>query len=151
MIRVPFSVPKNQRLAVEAAALLREEAACGTLPSAPEESLPAPPLGFGELPAAQLDLTPLLAELPATVEGLREEYNRVFGLVLARECPPYETEYLAVGETFFRSQQLADIAGFYQAFGLAMSHATPERPDHVALELEFMAFLVVEETTGAGG
>lgn len=124
----------NQLLAQQAADLLREEA--GTEPM---------PLGIGELPAEQLDLLPLLNELAKPLPELRAEYDQVFGLVLARECPPYETEYHATSEAFFRSQQLADIAGFFRAFGLEPSAAAPERPDHLALELEFMAFVLMKK------
>lgn len=125
---------ESQRLACEAADLLREEA--GAQPMR---------LGFGELPPGQLALEPLLAELCKPLDELCDDYDRVFGLVLASECQPYETEYHPNAEAFFRSQQMADVAGFYRAFGLEPSQADPERPDHIALELEFMAFLLMKK------
>jgi TorA maturation chaperone TorD len=124
----------NQQLARDATDLLCGEAGAGD-----------PILGFGELPPEQLDVRPLLLELLGPPHALRAEYDRVFGLVPARECPPYETEYHATAEPFFRAQQLADVAGFYRAFGLDAARATPERPDHLALELEFMAFVLLKK------
>jgi TorA maturation chaperone TorD len=128
--------PESQRLACTAADLLRADAS------------PAVPLGIGELPPEQLDLRPLLADLLKPTAGLRETYDRVFGLVPAPECPPYEIEYHPAGETFFRAQQLADVAGFYRAFGIGP--AVPERPDYLPLELEFMAFLLMKKRLAAG-
>jgi TorA maturation chaperone TorD len=124
----------SQALAASAADLLREAA-----PTAGQT------LGLGELAADNLRLESLLEELAAPVEGLRAEYDRVFGLVPARECPPYETEYHASGDASYRAQQLADVAGFYRAFGLQPSRARPERPDHLAVELEFMAVLLMKK------
>jgi TorA maturation chaperone TorD len=131
--------PASQCLACHAADLLREEAGTTTIP-----------LGFGELPPQQLDLNPVVRALQISREEFTAEYDRVFGLVLSRECPPYETEYHPTAETFFRSQQLADIAGFYRAYGLQVSHSHPERVDHVALELEFMAVLLLKQRIALG-
>jgi TorA maturation chaperone TorD len=98
-----------------------------------------------------LTMTPLdeaeVARLVATAAesiGRPEEYYRVFGLVTCHDCPPYETEYQPVTDAFFRAQEMADIAGFYRAFGLAVRRDLGERPDHIALELEFMALLLAK-------
>ncbi len=101
-----------------------------------------PPLGFGELPPELLTLRPLCTSLNEAADRLPDEFVRVFGLVPTPECQPHETEYQHTTEPFYRAQQMADIAGFYQAFGLQPGQAYPERPDHLALELEFMAFLL---------
>ncbi len=61
---------------------------------------------------------------------------------LTPEAPPYETQYGA-GNIFAQSQELADVAAFYRACGLAVRSG--ERPDHLALELEFMGFLALKE------
>jgi TorA maturation chaperone TorD len=124
--------PLSQSLARVAAELLRDEAEIRT-----------EPLGFGELPPERLDLAPVLAELGLPVDELGAAYDRIFGLVPARECPPYETEYHSTSEAFFRAQQLADVAGFYRAFGL--ESAARERPDYLPLELEFMAILALKQ------
>jgi DMSO reductase family type II enzyme chaperone len=130
--------PASQQLAFDACALLQEELQASPIPR-----------GFGEMPPEYLELTPLIEEIHKPIANLRSEYDQIFGLVLARECPPYETEYHSSSETFFRSQELADIAGFYRAFGLNPGRETPERPDHLALELEFMAFLLMKKRLGS--
>jgi TorA maturation chaperone TorD len=124
----------DQQLARDAAAYLREE-----------KSLQVSILGPGELPLDQLDLRPFLHDVQRPVCEIGADYDRIFGLLTCRECPPYETEYHPTSEAFFRTQQLADIAGFYRAFGLEPGRATSERPDHIALELEFMAFMLLKK------
>lgn len=123
----------NQRIAADAAELLRSEYG--------DDSIA---LGFGELSVNRLDLAGVTAELRRGAVNWRDEHARVFGFVMCRDCPPYETEYLSDGDAFFRSQQMADIGGFYRAFGLEMGGRSRERPDHVSLELEFHAFLLMK-------
>jgi TorA maturation chaperone TorD len=109
------------------------------------------PLGLGELPAENLDIEPVLNERSRSESELNDEYVRVFGLVTSRECPPYETEYCANEDTFFRTQQMADVAGFYQAFGLQVSADQRERPDFLPLELEFAALLLMKKRLASAG
>ncbi len=98
-------------------------------------------LGQGELPATELNPADVLSALPETDDDLNLQYEATFGLLVSSACPPYETEYINGKLAVQRSQTLADISGFYNAFGLRPSSAHPERHDHIVLQLEFMAFL----------
>lgn len=110
-------------------------------------------LAPGELPLEALDFAPLKSFLQNplhtedpplaedSVQAFCDEYDRIFGLLLSKECPPYETQYCPQTFSVFRSHQLGDIAGYYRAFGLEPSSKSPERHDHISLELEFMAWL----------
>lgn len=73
--------------------------------------------------------------------ALQSEHRRTFGLT-GSQC--YETEF-GLPHEFRQSQELADIAGFYQAFGFKVGGSVRERPDHVAVELEFMYLLTLKE------
>lgn len=87
-------------------------------------------------------LRPLLAAM--TPGGLQAAYVACFGHTISKECPPYEAEYGAA-HIFQKTQTLADIAGFYRAFGLETAPDLHERVDHVSVELEFMRFLCLKE------
>lgn len=72
---------------------------------------------------------------------LRTAYLHTFGLT-GSLC--YETEY-GLPHEFRQSQEMADICGFYRAFGLDLGGTVRERPDHLATELEFMYVLALKE------
>ena len=57
----------------------------------------------------------------------------------------FSTEYTAKGQ-FQKTQQLADISGFYRAFGVQIEK---ERPDALSAELEFMYFLIFKSIYAA--
>lgn len=123
--------PVTRDLVTQAAEILREE-----------DAAVARPLALGERPLADLDPATMLARLPQSAGEFNELYEANFGLLGGSKCPPYETEYVPSKYTFQRSNMLADISGFYNAFGLQTSTSHPDRPDHVALECEFMAQLL---------
>ncbi|MDP7016179.1 MAG: molecular chaperone TorD family protein [Pirellulaceae bacterium] len=122
---------RDDRLLQDAAELIRDEPAAA-----------AASLAVGELALEDLNPAAALAALPTSQSALNDEFERTFGLLVSNACPPYETEYIDGKFAFQRSQALADVSGFYHAFGLAPSTQRPDRPDHVVLELEFMSFLI---------
>ena len=68
------------------------------------------------------------------------EFVRLFGHTARGLVSACETEY-GPDNAFSQPQQLADIAGYYLAFGLGPVTASESRVDHIACELEFMDFL----------
>jgi len=71
-------------------------------------------------------------------DALVAEYTRLF---LKGVCSPYETSY-DVRKENVKTHDLADIAGFYAAFGIKPQG---ELPDHIVSELEFMSLLCLKE------
>lgn len=77
----------------------------------------------------------------ADAATLEHDYQRVLSLSYSEECPVYETAFSA-SHIFQQTAQQADISGFYRAFGVK-SHG--DRPDHLAMELEFSYLLALKE------
>jgi DMSO reductase family type II enzyme chaperone len=80
-----------------------------------------------------------------TLSDLQAEHRRVFSNVITLDCPPYETLF-GNDHVFGQAHTMADIAGFYKAFGLELSRDIHERLDHLSVELEFMHFLAYKES-----
>jgi TorA maturation chaperone TorD len=93
---------------------------------------------------------------PAIAAGLREwaaaartsapgDLAHAYVAALERPggCSPYEGSYGGAPRLAGKGTALADVAGFYAAFGLSPRVAEVE--DHIAAELEFMSALALKE------
>jgi TorA maturation chaperone TorD len=74
------------------------------------------------------------------LEELRPAYEALFGGAV--RCPPYEGSYES--DPIRSGREMADVAGFYRAFGAEPSGPAAERPDHAGCELEFLSFLAAK-------
>lgn len=79
-------------------------------------------------------------------DALRGEYVRLF--LGGATVPLRETAYGGAQRIASRAIDLADIGGFYAAFGLGPSRARPDLADHIAAELEFYSLLLAKEASG---
>lgn len=91
-------------------------------------------------PALSAALASALAGADAPLDELRAAYRALFPPAGQSEICMYESVY-RTREIFQEAETLADIAGSYRAHGLVVGGVERERPDHLAVELEFMAFL----------
>jgi len=89
------------------------------------------------------DLDELVRAAEATgADVLAELYVALFDRQVA--CPPCEGAY-GLPQISGKAMQLADIAGFYAAFGMTATGRQPDADDHIGAELEFMASLALKE------
>jgi putative dimethyl sulfoxide reductase chaperone len=90
----------------------------------------------------QSSLIPHQLEVNQTsLEDLQFAHRHTFGIA-GSLC--YETEY-GLPHEYQQSQEMADLAGFYKAFGFHTGGEIRERPDHISVELEFMCMLALKE------
>ena len=75
----------------------------------------------------------------ADPEVLVPEYTRLFSLSSSQDCPTFETAF-ACSQPAEQTSLMADVAGFYRAFGVDTG-GNGLRPDDIRVELEFMAYL----------
>jgi TorA maturation chaperone TorD len=74
---------------------------------------------------------------------LAEEYTRVF--LGNGPCSLHETAYGDGRRMAGRPSELADIGGFYAAFGVELAARSPDLPDLLPTELEFYSLLLVKQ------
>jgi DMSO reductase family type II enzyme chaperone len=81
------------------------------------------------------------------VEKLRREYDSAFDESSGSRAAPTEMDQLDGPPQLelTRTFELADVAGFYKAFGVEVSPGG-QRVDHITSELEFMNLLAVKES-----
>lgn len=140
------SSPSQQALAQRA----RELQLASLLAAYPVEGMPAAldeaVAVVGEARAAPAAAVRRTLQEAGALDGLRSRYLQLFETGQGR-ASLYETEYGRM-RGMSKGNDLADIAGFYQAFGLKLDdnpenpEATREMLDHVAVELEFYAMLL---------
>lgn len=76
--------------------------------------------------------------------AISSRHREIFGHTARGPIPPYETEY--GNEALFQQpQELGDLMGFYNAFGLTLKRGKRERADHISCECEFLMFLALKE------
>lgn len=75
---------------------------------------------------------------------LKLEYTRLFMGPYGLPVPPYESVYREPTRTVMGASTL-DVLRRYEEAGLVLSPSFKELPDHVAVELEFLALLSSEE------
>jgi len=77
------------------------------------------------------------------LEKVKSEFVDIFGHTLSKQITPYALEHLKNSDVFFRTQKLADLNGFYKAFGMEVESI--ERADHISTQSEFLSFLLFKE------
>jgi nitrate reductase assembly molybdenum cofactor insertion protein NarJ len=112
-----------------------------SLASYPDDDLAEVIRAAAPCPAAAAALAAL--DAPGGVTELRARYGELFDRG-GQRASLYETEYGRM-RGMGKGHALADIAGFYQAFGLTIDEARHEMLDHLAVELEFYAVLLLKQ------
>lgn len=82
-----------------------------------------------------------------TATELEPEYVGLCTLSSSPDCPTFETAYFS-SDPIQQTTRMADIAGFYRAFGVDATSGGV-RPDDLPVELEFMSFLCQKEAYAA--
>ena len=75
---------------------------------------------------------------------LQSAYTELLGHTVRGTCPAYELEY-GHSDILQQASDLADICGFYHAFGMTLVTESHERADHITVECEFMSVLTAKQ------
>jgi DMSO reductase family type II enzyme chaperone len=80
--------------------------------------------------------------LPDALAALQCQHNALYSS--GSVCPQQESDFVAC-HAFQKTDVMADVAGFYRAFGLRVSQAQRELPDVLGSELEFLHVVAHKE------
>lgn len=83
-----------------------------------------------------------------SVDELKIEYTRLFVGPFALPAPPYGSVYLDDGRRLMGDSTI-DAVRRYREVGIEMDPVQHDVPDHIAVELEFMAYLLHLEQVAA--
>ena len=90
---------------------------------------------------AMRDAVDAISRKEQNLRALQVEYTRLFiNAVPKVPAPPYESVYL--GQNRVMGEPASRVLAAYREAGLAPSQGWREPPDHVAVELEFAAYLL---------
>lgn len=78
------------------------------------------------------------------LEQLKVDFTRLFIGPYSLPAPPYGSIYLEK-ERKIMGDSTMDVKARYENFGLGLSGGFKDVPDHIAVELEFMFFLIYKE------
>lgn len=118
----------------------------------PEEDLVRNDQVFNTLKLAMNSLHPVCSELvgriqeamkDSSTQELLVEYARLFIGPFETLVPPYSSLYF--GSDTLMSDETVWVVDFYQKAGLKFEKETKDVPDHVAIETEFMYWLIFNE------
>jgi TorA maturation chaperone TorD len=93
--------------------------------------------------------------IPASLEELEVEYCRLFVGPGHVDVPPYESVYrgqdIAMQSGLVMGQAALDVKKDYYQAGLQLADTFTDMPDHVAVEVLFLAYLEAMAETTPGG
>lgn len=78
------------------------------------------------------------------IDQLTLDYSRLFVGPFELLAPPYGSVYLDTGRRVMGDSTM-DVKHRYREVGLDLSRTLKEAPDHIAVELEFMYYLIFKE------
>jgi TorA maturation chaperone TorD len=87
----------------------------------------------------------------ANYDALYQDFSRLFLATGNMAVSPHEMEMMkdTPQHSMTIQAELADVAGFYHAFGMDTSGGNPERVDNIATELEFMHVMALKEAVAS--
>lgn len=87
-----------------------------------------------------------VADAYTDLDKHRREWASLFGVEEGVTVSPYQLTYLP-GPLVTTVRELADMKGFYQAFGLEIAPEERDRGDNIVFQVEFLSHLLFREAT----